>query len=50
MLEKKNSLLVSRYIIEENEDDLVIFNSDLKNNNLIIKSVFKKLMGNYNLF
>ena len=46
---EKNLLLVSRYLIENNEEDHVILDFNRSCETLIIKSRFKKLIGNYAL-
>ena len=43
----KNLLLVARYLIENNEEDHVILDSNRTSEIIIIKSIFKKLIGNY---
>ena len=46
---EKNLLLVSRYLIENNEEDHVILDFNRSCETLIIKSRFKKLIGIYSL-
>lgn len=46
---EKNLLLVSRYLVENNEESYVILDYNKTCETLIIKSIFKKLVGNYTL-
>lgn len=46
---EKNLLLVSRYLVENNEESYVILDYNKTSETLIIKSIFKKLVGNYTL-
>ena len=49
MRKKEMSLLLSRYLIEDNQEDYVIFNKSLSANNSVVLAIFRKLVGNYKL-
>lgn len=46
---EKALLLVSRFLIENNEESHVILDLKRTSETVIIKSIFKKLVGNYSL-
>ncbi|CAD8210177.1 unnamed protein product [Paramecium pentaurelia] len=50
MVDEKERLLVARYLIEDNTQDYVLHNLLNSNSITIIKSVFKQLLGKYQLF
>ena len=47
--DEENLLLVSRYLIENNEADHVILDLELTNDIYVVLTIFKKLVGNYTL-
>lgn len=40
-------MLLARYLIEDNGNDYVFFDPTIKNSIVIVKEVFKKLIGHY---
>ena len=42
-----DGLLLARYLIEDNREDLIILDGHNSLDTIIIKSVFKKILGNY---
>jgi transcription antitermination factor NusG len=46
---EEDSILVARYLIEENNEDHVEFDLDRTNKLHIVKSIFKNLVGNYKI-
>ncbi|CAD8209978.1 unnamed protein product [Paramecium octaurelia] len=50
IVDEKERLLVARYLIEDNTQDYVLHNLMNSNSINIIKSVFKQLLGKYQLF
>ena len=41
---------MTRYLVEDNYDDYVIYDEDRYNELHIVKCIFKKLIGKYELF
>lgn len=42
--------MISRYLVENNQEDHVILDLERTAETIIIKSIFKKLVGNYTLY
>ena len=47
---EEDSILLARYLVEENQEDWVIFDENRANSVKIVKSVFKNLIKSYELF
>lgn len=43
-------MLVARYLIEDNNKDMIILDLNATNSVVIVKSIFKKLIGKYEIF
>lgn len=48
--EKKESRLLARYIVEDNVEDYIFFDSRTKNSVVVVKSIWRNLNYNYKLF
>lgn len=46
----EDAITVARFLIEDNNEDWVLFDENRTNSVTIIKSVFKNLIKNYSLF
>lgn len=42
--------LLARYLVEDNQEDFLIYDEERFNDVTIVKSVLKKLIGKYQLF
>lgn len=47
--DETNALLIARYLIEPNDEDTLIFDVTRTQEMIIMKSVFRKLVGSYTL-
>lgn len=48
-LAEETALLIARYFIEPNDDPFIIFDTERKQEVVMIKSIFKAFVNNYNL-
>lgn len=46
---ESSALLIARYLVEDNQDDFIMFDVNRSNNVRMVKDVFKKLIGKYEL-
>ena len=44
------SLIIARYLVEDNTDDYIDFDPDRSESIIRVTSVFKKLVNNYSLY
>ncbi len=42
-------MLIARYLVEDNNQDYIIFNVNATNSLLIVKTIFKTLIGKYKI-
>ncbi|KAM3133249.1 hypothetical protein pb186bvf_014677 [Paramecium bursaria] len=50
LTDRNEVLLISRYLVEDNQDDYVIFDESRNNNVAVVKSIIKKIIGKYTLY
>jgi hypothetical protein len=49
MAKKEQARLVARYLVEENTEDRIVFDIKRRSSKLIVKSIFKNLIGHINI-
>jgi len=46
MANEEDTILTARYLIEDNENEYVFYDENIKSDLTIVKSILKKLIGN----
>lgn len=46
----KDLTLLCRYLVEDNQEEFLIFDEERHNNVTVVKSIIKKLIGKFELF
>jgi hypothetical protein len=46
-LEESESLLLARYLVEDNDEKIVLFNPGAQSNLACVKSIFRTLLGTF---
>ena len=50
MTNAENITMVARYLVEDNMEEFILFDPYRTQDKIIVKSVFKRLIGQYKLF